>query len=305
MKHDPPSETLRDIESALEAYLQDPISCVSLPPCPQKSRVSDAMRYAVLGGGKRIRPLLVLSFCELAGGNPQDALPFACAVEMVHAYSLVHDDLPCMDNDLLRRGKKTCHVVFGEAIALLAGDALLTYAFEILSTAPISREHPRKGMEAMATLASCSGVGGMVGGQALDLLNEADSSPCQDELIQIDTLKTAALLRASTTLGVLAAPATTELHRQVAATYAHHLGIAFQLIDDLLDVTGDPQKTGKERHRDQKLGKTTMIDLIGLEQAQVLAAYHTKQALGALDRFPQAQTASLRTLSHSLLDRIH
>ncbi|MBR6634942.1 MAG: polyprenyl synthetase family protein, partial [Clostridia bacterium] len=190
------------------------------------------MLYSLKNGGKRVRPMLVLEFCRVCGGDVQAALPFACAVEMIHTYSLIHDDLPCMDDDDFRRGMPSCHKQYGEATALLAGDGLLTLAFSVLSKAALSAE--RK-IEAVKVLADCAGHLGMIGGQTMDLAHEGQKITL-DQLRKTDALKTGRLIRCACALGCIAAGADEEMHK-AAEKYADSIGLAFQIVDDLLDIT--------------------------------------------------------------------
>lgn len=242
----------------------------------------EAMRYSLTAGGKRIRPVLVLEFCRLCGAEPERALPFACALEMVHTYSLIHDDLPCMDDDDLRRGRPSCHKKFGEAIALLAGDALLTLAFETAAKAgEVSVESRCRAIERLANLA---GMSGMVGGQVLDLLAET-SKPDLRGLEALDRLKTGALIRAAALLGCFASDRYDRDRLRAASLYAEKLGSAFQITDDILDVTGDAETLGKPVGSDEKNQKVTYVGLMGLEQSRAAADRLTGEAIEALSAF--------------------
>ncbi|MBE6587246.1 MAG: polyprenyl synthetase family protein [Ruminococcaceae bacterium] len=228
--------------------------------------MAEAMRYATLGGGKRIRAFLAIEFCRLFGGDEERAAYYASAVEMVHAYSLVHDDLPAMDNDDMRRGKPSCHKAFGESCALLAGDALLTYAFEVCASAPLSSE---KNALAVRTLAKCAGAAGMCGGQELDLMLDC---PDYESLKKLHYLKTGELICAAATLGYIASPleydsATAER----IADYALSLGLAFQIEDDLLDVRSTTEELGKPVGSDEKNGKKTVLSYMSVEEADAEA----------------------------------
>ena len=260
-------------ERALEA-------CFPKDGAPQ-ARIFEACRYSLLAGGKRLRPALLLAFFEQCGGRAEDALPFAAGLEMIHTYSLIHDDLPCMDDDDLRRGKPTCHKVFGEDMAVLAGDALLNRAFEsMLAPGAVPAE---RAMGCAAYIARQSGVLGMVGGQVLDLSPETAADPRLQDLM-ID-LKTAALLRAGCAGGCLLAGAEEPLVR-AAEQYASGLGMAFQIMDDLLDVMGDPQKLGKEVRHDAGQGKNTFFARCALEGCRELIQKYTQQAVDAAHAFP-------------------
>ena len=226
-------------------------------------KMAEAIAYSVLGGGKRIRAFLVLEFCKLFGGSPEDAEAFACALEMVHAYSLIHDDLPCMDNDDMRRGKPSCHKAYGETIALLAGDALLTYAFE---TAASSKNNAGLGVK---VLAECAGAMGMCRGQEIDLSCNCDTL---EELTELHNLKTGALIYAACSLGYLASGS--DICDKTLADikkYALGIGLAFQIIDDLLDVRSTAEELGKPIGSDDKNGKKTILTFMSEEEADKMA----------------------------------
>ena len=247
---------------------------------PQK-KLFEAMRYSLLAGGKRLRPVMVLAFCELCGGNAENALPFAAALEMVHTYSLIHDDLPCMDNDDYRRGKPTNHRVYGEATAVLAGDALLTAAFGQLASAKLPAERI---VEAVRVLSLCAGELGMVGGQVLDM--DVETRICtEQEVIDIQSRKTGALISAACQLGVIAAGGSSK-QQTAAAQYADSLGLAFQIQDDILDVIGDAGKLGKATGVDKN--KNTFVRLYGVETCKEMVARETEKAVHALDSFDNA-----------------
>jgi geranylgeranyl diphosphate synthase type II len=237
-----------------------------------------AMRYCVFAGGKRLRPVLCIAAAEACGGKRQDALLAACAVELMHTYSLVHDDLPCMDDDDLRRGRPTCHKVYGEGMAVLCGDALLTEAFAVLARS--------KSVEMIAELASAGGSRKLIGGQVLDLEGEGKSFSLA-ELIRIHEAKTAALLTTSIRLGAMSASADSE---QVAALtkFGHALGLAFQVIDDILDVTQTTENLGKTAGKDVAVAKATYPAVMGLEQSRHEAARLTAEALEPLTVFGQS-----------------
>ena len=283
------NEWLEQIESALK-------EAAAVPDMPYK-QTAEAMAYSLEAGGKRLRPMLALEFCRLAGGEPEKAMPFACAVEMIHTYSLIHDDLPCMDNDDMRRGKPSCHKAFGEATALLAGDALLTKAFEMLSKAELP---PERIVKAAAILSRCAGIDGMIGGQAVDLLNEAQT-PDFDTLELTCRLKTAALLQAACLLGTAAAG--NDQMTDKAREYGLNLGLAFQIVDDILDVTGDSALLGKPVGSDAENGKTTFVTLCGLEKARELAEKYSRGAVEVLAQIPGSE--DLSRLTEQLLLRKH
>lgn len=250
---------------------------------PRYAGLQEAMEYSLLAGGKRIRPILVLETCRLCGGDIQAALPFACAVEMVHTYSLIHDDLPAMDNDELRRGRPTNHVVYGEATAILAGDALLTAAFEQLTKAELPAERM---VEAVRCLSRAAGSAGMVGGQALDMAGEGRALD-RKELELLQSLKTGALISAAAELGCIAAGGSSEQRAQVR-TYAQALGRAFQIRDDMLDVISSQEELGKPVGSDRMNEKSTFVSALGLDACSALIDQLTQQGIGALDSFHDA-----------------
>lgn len=284
---------LEDIEKALPRYL---------PPAEGlRKTVAEAMAYACAAGGKRLRPVLTLEFCRLCGGKTAAALPFACALEMIHSYSLVHDDLPCMDDSPLRRGRPSVHAAFGEDMALLAGDALLTRAFEIML-----RKENRQGLpegaalEAASVLADAAGIEGMVGGQVIDLQSEGREVGLE-VLEELQRGKTAALLTAACEMGCLLAGGTAE-QRQAARIYGENVGLGFQIIDDILDATSTPEELGKPVGGDQIHRKTTYVSLLGIEEAVRLAERRTQEAVDVLQAFG-SEAAELRRLAAELLRR--
>lgn len=264
------------------ACIEHYLSCIFTAE-PRYASLQEAMEYSLLAGGKRIRPILVLETCRLCGGDVQTALPFACAVEMVHTYSLIHDDLPAMDDDELRRGRPTNHVVYGEATAILAGDALLTAAFEQLTKAELPAEYI---VEAVRCLSQSAGSSGMVGGQALDMAGEGRALSREDlELLQ--RLKTGALISASAELGCIAAGGSPKQRAQVC-TYAQALGQAFQIRDDMLDVVSSQEELGKPVGSDQANEKSTFASTLGLDACAVLVERLTRQGIEALNDFEDA-----------------
>ena len=253
--------------------------------CPQKDLL-EAMRYSLLAGGKRIRPVLTMKFCQAAGGSVEEALEYACAVEMLHTYSLIHDDLPCMDNDDLRRGKPTCHKVYGETVATLAGDALQAAAFRtVLAAEGPWRNTENSGPWAAARyLAEAASEQGMCGGQFLDTMNEGKPRTIE-ELNVIHAGKTGALLRAACLMGVCASAGKREVAPEefkAAREYAEHLGMAFQIQDDILDVTASTEVLGKPVGSDETNRKTTFVTLLGIDACKKLVQEHTEQAKAAL-----------------------
>ena len=270
-------------------------------PADTPAGLGQAMRYAVLDGGKRLRPLLVLAASQAVLGNDQAALRAACAAELIHAYSLVHDDLPCMDNDVLRRGKPTAHVRFGEARALLAGDALQALAFELLT--PEGEVVPAAMQaELCRLLARAAGVQGMAGGQAIDLasVGKALSEP---ELRAMHRLKTGALLQASVRMGVAAGSQVPQGARAALDDYGAAIGLAFQVVDDILDTTADSAELGKTAGKDAAAGKPTYVSLLGLPASQALADELCAQAHQALDASGLPGVAHLRALADLVVKR--
>ena len=256
------SERYPEYCSMIEAALPQYLPPVTLP----QGKVCEAMAYSLLDGGKRIRGCLTLAMCELCGGEVQSALPLACAIEMVHAYSLIHDDLPCMDNDDLRRGKPSCHIKFGEGTALLAGDALLTHAFSAASDAYFNGTLPAETvLRCVNQLSRAAGVEGMIGGQVIDTApEEVPMTP--EQLEAMHSMKTGALIRSAAVLGCLAAGAPRDVVMQ-ADLYAAKIGLAFQIVDDILDATEESEKLGKSTS-DANNNKTTYITLYGVEKAR-------------------------------------
>ncbi len=251
-------------------------------PPDLEARVYEAMRYAALGPGKRLRPFLVLAGARLFGVNRQCALQVAAAIEMVHAYSLVHDDLPAMDDSDLRRGRPTCHKEFDEATAILAGDGLLTMAFELLAH-PDAHADPAVRCELVAALAAAAGAAGMVGGQMIDLIAEHRSLDI-GAITRLQRMKTGALIAFSCEAGSILARAPAEA-RTALRGYAHDLGLAFQIADDLLDVEGSPAETGKPAGADAAAGKATFVSILGVERARNQAELLIGQAVAHLDLF--------------------
>ncbi len=262
--------------------------------------IHEAMRYSLFAGGKRLRPVLCLAAAEACGGTLEDALPPAAAVECIHTYSLIHDDLPCMDDDDLRRGRPTCHVKYGEGIAVLAGDALLTLAFEILAKTPPSRRYTVG--DYVSELAVASGSRHLIGGQVLDLEGEgSEVVPTPAQLRYIHQSKTAALLTASIRLGAMTANAT-PAKLEALSTYGSSLGLAFQIIDDILDVTSTSEKLGKSVGKDEATAKSTYPALFGLEKSRKEAARLTRRAHDALKPFAK-KAGRLHAIADRLLDR--
>ncbi len=277
------------VEKALDRY-------VSTQRC-NNDHMLEAMRYSVLGGGKRIRALLVLNFNRILGGAANDAMEFAAAIEMMHAYSLIHDDLPCMDDDDLRRGKPSCHVAFGEAIALLAGDALQTLAFETL--ARNTSLEPAQVLQAVRELAAAAGSRGMVGGQTVDIEGTAQTV---EQLTGMCMMKTGALIKCAVRLGCLSVGAD-EASMAQADIYADAIGLAFQIRDDILDVIGSTEELGKPVGSDAEQQKATFATVLGTERAQSLAEKLTRTALDALKQLNVAEDDPLYEMTVELCSR--
>lgn len=251
--------------------------------CREKVLI-DAMKYSLEAGGKRVRPSLVFEFNSLCGGTPESAAPFACAVEMLHTYSLIHDDLPSMDNDDFRRGKPSNHKVFGENIAILAGDALLTLAFEaITSQKAVSASSAQACCMAANTLASYAGATGMVGGQVIDIISENTNAPIE-VLREMDYKKTACLIKAACELGCISAGANPDQIKS-ASLYGENLGIAFQIKDDILDAISSDEELGKPVGSDEENSKSTYVSLLGINRCRKFVDELTQNAISALDTF--------------------
>ena len=261
--------------------------------------VHNAMKYSLGIGGKRIRPVLVLEFCRICG-DIQKALPFAAAIEMIHTYSLIHDDLPCMDDDDMRRGMPSCHKKFGEEYALLAGDGLLTAAFERISQGCLQGLYDSEtAISAVSALSCLAGSRGMIGGQVVDLLNENNPDADFETLQLMDSLKTGALIEAACVLGCIAAGAN-EDEFNAARTFAQNIGLAFQIKDDILDVTSSLEKLGKLTGSDTQNGKSTYVTLMGVEKCQELVEKLTEEAMNSLNEFEnnEALKAYAEYLAH-------
>jgi farnesyl diphosphate synthase len=280
-----------EIEAALDAHLP-------LPDGPE-ARVVEAMRYSTLGGGKRLRPFLVLQSAQLFNVSPSSALRAACAIEMVHCYSLVHDDLPSFDDDSVRRGRATTHVKFDEATAILAGDALLTQAFRLLAH-PATHGDPQVRADLVLSLAEASGASGMVGGQMLDLLAETAEFDL-GQITRLQRLKTGAIIAFSAEAGAILGKAPVQARHALHA-YAHDLGLAFQIADDLLDVEGTEQEVGKKTGKDAARGKATFVSLLGVERARAQGKLLAEQAAKHLDLFA-GKAELLQDVARWVVDR--
>ena len=272
MNKDELKSRIEKIDNALNLYLKKEDN-------PQ-SIIYDAMRYSVFAGGKRLRPMLMLEWCKLCGGSEEDAMPFACAMEMIHTYSLIHDDLPAMDNDNLRRGMPTNHIKFGEANAILAGDALLNKAFETMLK---FGKDAKNAMRAMYEIALSSGTEGMIGGQIVDIESEGKDISI-DTLKYLHTLKTGAIIRSSCKAGAILAGAKDEAIKR-ADEFAINLGIAFQIRDDILDVEGSTDVLGKPVGSDNEQDKNTYVKLLGLDRSKVLVKEYSSNAKEILSGF--------------------
>lgn len=270
------TDKLSLIEKALYSYL--PSENVL------EKNLINAMEYSLKAGGKRVRPMLALEFCRLCGEPAEKALAFGCAVEMIHTYSLIHDDLPCMDDDDLRRGKPSNHIVFGEDIALLAGDALQSLAFQVISQEEtVSSVGAEACVKACNTLASYCGALGMVGGQVIDLEYEEKKAPVEI-LKQMDSKKTSCLIKAACEMGCIAAGADNK-KISAAGIYGEYIGLAFQIVDDILDVTSSSEELGKPVGSDMSNQKSTYVSLLGIDKCRELVSEYTEKAVEALSVF--------------------
>jgi geranylgeranyl diphosphate synthase type II len=289
-------------------YLNDQIETVddfldrNLPPdTDYPESIHRAMRYSLFAGGKRLRPVLALAASEAVGGNRDDVLPVAAALEMIHTYSLIHDDLPAMDDDSLRRGKPTSHVVFGEAIAILAGDGLLTEAFRLLAASPSSDlSHPERRLRAVAVLAEAAGVQGMVGGQVVDI--ESEGKPVGPETLDyIHRHKTGAIIRGAVQLGAILGGGSEEDIERLTG-YGRDVGLAFQIVDDILDVEGDAAALGKTAGKDERAGKATYPRIHGMDAARAKAKELAEQAAELAETYGAAGQPLVH-LARRIVDR--
>ncbi|MCX8043246.1 MAG: polyprenyl synthetase family protein [Desulfobacterota bacterium] len=288
---------LNDRKQMVDAELDRLLGhCATTPP-----ELHEALRYCVFAGGKRIRPILALAAAEALGGRPDDVVREACALELIHTYTLVHDDLPSMDDDDFRRGRPTMHTVYGEAIAILAGDALQAEAFAVLAGS--TRHRPEKLLQVIHMLAEACGPRGIVGGQVVDILSEG-KTVSRETLEYIHHHKTGCLITASVMLGALLASTATTPARYLDAlkTYGDAIGLAFQITDDILDVTGTSETMGKTAGVDQKRGKATYPSIIGLEEARIAQKRLYHKALTALDVF-QEEADPLRHIARVIVER--
>ncbi len=282
-----------DVDKALDALLPNPDGL--------HAPLLEAMRYSVMAGGKRLRPVLVLAAAEAVGGSQSEAMPAACALEFIHTYSLIHDDLPAMDDDDLRRGRPTCHIAFGEAMAILAGDGLLTFAFEVLAgMAAQGKMEPSKSAQVISTLAKAAGINGMVGGQAADVLME-NMEINAEQLSFIHEHKTGALIKASVEIGGIIGGASRE-GLDALSRYGAALGLAFQIVDDLLDIEGDEEVLGKPVGSDIEKRKATYPALFGMEESREKARSYVDAALSAL-HFLDSKAEPLRAIARYVIER--
>ena len=291
------AQQLAATEQALSGWVAHPVDA------PAPAGLGDAMRYAVLDGGKRLRPLLVMAACDAVNGTTAAALRAACAVELIHAYSLVHDDMPCMDNDVLRRGKPTVHVQFGEAQALLAGDALQALAFELLTPEGDDSVSAPTQARLCRLLAQAAGYQGMAGGQAIDLAS-VGLPLTSGQLHEMHRLKTGALLQASVMMGAACGTAS-PVALKALQTYGAALGLAFQVVDDILDVTADAATLGKTAGKDAAQDKPTFVSLMGLQASRDYAQQLLAQALTSLQTSGLEDTHALQALADMLVNRQH
>lgn len=291
------ADTISQSNLLVEAYLKEKLNITGL----DQQSIVDAMKYSLFAGGKRIRPFLMLEFYSaISGQNKNNIINFAAALEMIHTYSLIHDDLPCMDDDDFRRGKPSCHKVYGEAMALLAGDSLLTSAFSFCTDYDKNLISAENAIRAIDVLSHKSGILGMIGGQVIDIESEGKNIS-ESKLKNIHLLKTSALISAACKMGALLAGADND---KLAATekYAENIGLAFQIIDDVLDNTSTQEKLGKPIGSDQSLNKTTYFSLYGEEDAKKIAKELTDEAISALDIF-DCDMSVLKEFAIILLNR--
>lgn len=287
------TDRLKELARPVDSRLEELVRCREGIP----KRLGDAMLYSLMGGGKRLRPALCLAASELCGKGPEVSLDPACAVEMVHTYSLIHDDLPAMDDDEMRRGRPSCHKAFDEAAAILAGDALLTLAFEVLAGTVLPE---RSRCALVYELSSAAGGEGMTAGQVLDLEGEKDASPTPDSLLAIHNRKTMRLIRASVRMGVIAADGDADV-LDALTTWAEKAGLAFQVADDILDEISTPEQLGKSVGKDRDAGKATAVKVWGLDGAREQAERLAAEAERAVEGFQNA--AFFRQIARFFVER--
>ncbi len=286
------SERVNEIEALIKEYSPDEKG--------YQKTIMSAMNYSLNAGGKRLRPILTLEACKLAGGNEEDAVDFAMAIEMIHTYSLIHDDLPALDNDDLRRGKPTNHTVYGEDMAILAGDGLLNYAYETMIKASLSKENPMKYLKAMNEIATASGINGMIGGQVVDVQSENQRIE-KEKLDYIHANKTGAIITGCMRAGAIIGEASEEDLNKITI-YANNIGLAFQIVDDILDITGDEQKLGKHVGSDIENNKSTYPSLLGLEESKKIAQNLIEEAKNEIKNIDD-KSEFLIQLAEYIIDR--
>ena len=285
-------ERANQVESLLKQYMPKEEG--------YQKTIIEAMNYSLNAGGKRLRPILAMEACSIVGGNIEDVIPFAVAIEMIHTYSLIHDDLPALDNDDLRRGKKTNHIVFGEDMAILAGDALLNYAFEVMLSNSIDKENPNKYLKAINEIAKTSGIYGMIGGQVVDIQSE-NKKISKEKLDYIHNNKTAAIIIGCMRAGATIGNATEEQLENITK-YAKNIGLSFQIVDDILDIIGDESKLGKKVGSDIENHKSTYPSLIGLEESKKVAYELIEEAKNSI-KLIDSNAKFLNELADYIIDR--
>lgn len=285
-------ERANQVESLLKQYMPKEEG--------YQKTIIEAMNYSLNAGGKRLRPILAMEACSIVGGNIEDVIPFAVAIEMIHTYSLIHDDLPALDNDDLRRGKKTNHIVFGEDMAILAGDALLNYAFEVMLSNSIDKEDPNKYLKAINEIAKTSGIYGMIGGQVVDIQSE-NKKISKEKLDYIHNNKTAAIIIGCMRAGATIGNATEEQLENITK-YAKNIGLSFQIVDDILDIIGDESKLGKKVGSDIENHKSTYPSLIGLEESKKVAYELIEEAKNSI-KLIDSNAKFLNGLADYIIDR--
>lgn len=290
---------LRELSSLVEGRLSKCFADLDVP-----ADLLDSMNYSLLAGGKRIRPVLCLSWARMLGIKAETVLDFACAIELIHTYSLMHDDLPSMDNDDLRRGKPTNHKVYGEAMAILAGDGLLTQAFYLMSGTKLLPEHV---LTACREMSMAAGPAGMVGGQVVDIMATGTSKMDLAALQKMHAMKTGALIRSSCVSGALLAQSSSAGEKDIAnaSEFGKSIGLAFQIVDDILDITGDEASLGKPVGSDQSQDKATYPRFMGLEKSRALAQENTDHAIECLDQYAGRDKEFLKNLAQYIVDRIN
>ena len=285
-------ERANQVESLLKTYMPSEEGYQKI--------IIESMNYSLSAGGKRLRPILTMEACKAVGGNVEDSIPFAMAIEMIHTYSLIHDDLPALDNDDLRRGKKTNHIVYGEDMAILAGDALLNYAFEVMLSNSIDKKNPNKYLKAINEIAKASGIYGMIGGQVVDIQSE-NKQISKDKLDYIHNNKTAAIIIGCMRAGAIIGDATSNQLEKITK-YAKNIGLSFQIVDDILDILGDESKLGKKVGSDIENQKSSYPSLLGLEESKNIAHELIQEAKDSIKTINE-ETKFLRDLADYIIDR--